>query len=529
MTTAIRAVRLGDRSIPVILPSVRDPRLHTAAVIISIHIIGITALGFRVSVPQILSAIVAAALIDVAFTLWGSGKLVWPASGMLTGSGVALILRLVGMESGNYWAWSGWYWFALVAGASVLTKYLVRYRGDHIFNPSNIGLVVAFLVIGSRVVEPLDFWWAPPGFWMTLAYVIIIGGGVLITRRLRLLEMAIVYWAFLAAGLGVLAASGHCMTAAWSPTPVCDGRFWSVLVTSPEILIFLFFMITDPKTIPSGRSSRVVFAATLALVTTLLIAPQTVEYGAKVGLLASLALWSPLRGVFARYFPDADTTHTGVGALLNRVGALPSRTALGRGMAIGVVLVVAATGIVIAGVPARDQAVAAVETVSELPVEIDPSTLPEVAVDDSVRRLDVTVDDRFVDLLAVTLAENLAIEGEAIRTADGSLLGLADGAERLDRMQAALDAAIATGERPVDRYMFDTLTLRLHEAPAGQASAGLVFEGAGKVERVLYDPMGTELSVGSETFQSSFVMRQLAGEHWLIVDVLPDSRSTTTN
>ena len=47
------------------------------------------------------------------------------------------------------------------AALSLATKYVIRYRGTHVFNPSNIGLVVAFLVLGSERVEPLDFWWAP--------------------------------------------------------------------------------------------------------------------------------------------------------------------------------------------------------------------------------------------------------------------------------------------------------------------------------------------------------------------------------
>ena len=54
-----------------------------------------------------------------------------------------------------------WYVFSGVAAFSLLTKYAIRYRGSHVFNPSNVGLVVTFLVFGSTRVEPLDFWWAP--------------------------------------------------------------------------------------------------------------------------------------------------------------------------------------------------------------------------------------------------------------------------------------------------------------------------------------------------------------------------------
>jgi hypothetical protein len=516
MTTATRSVRLGDRRVPIVLPNVRDARLHTAAVIVSIHVIGITALGFAVSVPQIVVAVLTAGLIDVAMTYRSTRQLAWPASGMLTGSGVALILRLVGMPSGDYWSWAGWYWFALVAGASILTKYLIRVRGRHIFNPSNVGLAVAFLVVGGRTIEPLDFWWAPLGPWMILAYLIIIGGGVLITRRLHLLEMAVVFWLVLAAALGVLVASGHCMVATWSPTPVCGERFWTTLVTSPEILIFLFFMITDPKTIPSGRAARVVFAGSLGVFTTLMIAPHSLEYGAKVGLLASLALWSPLRGLFETLLPSGTPNRSGLADLLDRATSSSPVSLFMRGSAGGVATVVLAVGIVLAGGPARQPALAAAPGGPEIDVQVDVGALPDVEVGDSVHGLAIEVDEEFVDLVTLALAEDLAIEAEAMRTADGSLLGLADGGARLDEMQARLDAAIATGERWADVFTFGRLALELHEA-AGQASAGLAFQGHGAVDRVLYDAFGDEVSRTTERFDMTFVLRQLAGERWLIV------------
>ncbi len=177
----------------------------------------------------------------------------WPASAMLTGSGVAVILRVPGTPLNDHWSTYRWYVFAGVAAFSLLTKYIIRYRGSHVFNPSNIGLVVAFIVFGSTRIEPLDFWWAPLKIWMIAAYAVILVGGLLITARLRLLAVAATFWLALAAGVGLLAASGHCMTARWAFAPVCGFDFWRVIVTSPEVLIFMLFMITDPKTLPAGR------------------------------------------------------------------------------------------------------------------------------------------------------------------------------------------------------------------------------------------------------------------------------------
>ena len=44
------------------------------------------------------------------------------------------------------------------------------------------------------------------------------------------------------------------MTAAWHVGPIEGAEFWWLLVSSPEILVFLFFMITDPRTIPASRT-----------------------------------------------------------------------------------------------------------------------------------------------------------------------------------------------------------------------------------------------------------------------------------
>ena len=339
-----RTVRIFGRTYPFVAPNIRDPRLHLAAVIISIHVLGQIALGFRVSVPQILVAILVCAVIEVGWTLHKTGTLVWPASAMLTGSGVALILRLSDMQSDDHWTWRGWYVFALVAGLSLLTKYVIRYRGSHIFNPSNVGLVAAFLLLGSTRIEPLDFWWAPFDGWMVAAYLIILVGGLLITARLHLLGMSAAFWLTLAVGIGVLAASGHCMTARWSFEPVCGAHFWWVIVFSPEILIFLFFMITDPKTTPAGRVARVAFGIGVAMVCTLLIAPQTTEFGAKVALLSGLVVLCVARLFFERFLPAAGSERDRLGAFVARPGRrgdgyLTPGRALARGAIVGAAVV----------------------------------------------------------------------------------------------------------------------------------------------------------------------------------------------
>src|SRR5262245_10575789 len=212
----------------------------------------------------------------------------WPASAMLTGNGVAFILRVPGTEHGDWWSMHGWWIFAGTAALGILSKYLIRFRGRHIFNPSNIALVAVFLAIGPERADPLEFWWGPMSAWMALALAIIVAGGFAILRRLHLTGIAVGFWLAFAAGIGVLALSGHEMTARWHLGPVTGFEFWRVLVFSPEILVFLFFMITDPRTIPESRNGRRAYAVGIGLLATLLIAPQTTEFATKVAVLGAL-------------------------------------------------------------------------------------------------------------------------------------------------------------------------------------------------------------------------------------------------
>ncbi len=506
---------MNGRTYPVVLPTWRDPRLHLAAVIVSIHVIGIGALGFDVSIPQILSAILVCAVIEVGWTLWRSGALVWPASAMLTGSGVALILRAAGTESGDLWSWHRWYLFAAIAAAALFSKYLIRFQGTHVFNPSNIALVVAFLILGSGVVEPLDFWWAPLNGWMLAGYAIILAGGVLITGRLGLLPMAAAFWVALAAGLGLLASSGHCFTARWALEPVCGSQFWWVVVLSPEILIFLFFMITDPKTIPRGRTAQIAFAMAIAVLAVLLIAPQTTEFGAKVALLAALVLLSPLRSLFNRVAVRASAPATGGPAWSGRlVRGSVALTAV-AGLA---VLVVAA------GTPARQPAAATPATaaagagaIALPPVSLDPSL-------DSVRT-DLDFAEEAPEL-AAALVTNLQAEADAIRSGDASRLEASLTGGRLVAMRQRIQDDAAEGQRVVADYQFDTLHLRVVPVAGGQGS-DLGFDATGEIHTVAYDGAGQILGTSSAPFASIFVLRTSDGVVWRTARVIEEAAQAT--
>lgn len=273
-----------------LLPSVRDPRLHLAATIISLHVIGQAWLGFELSIAQILVAIGTAALLEVGLVLAEQRVIAWPASAMLTGNGVAFVLRVNGTAHGDWWSLHGWYIYAATAAVGLLSKHVLRWRGAPVFNPSNLALVVCFLILGTGRVNPLDFWWGPMSGPMVAVLCVLAAGAVVVTRRVGMLGLALSCWATFAAGIAVPVLVGHAMRARWSMGPVTGWTWWRIVVTSPEVIVFLFFMITDPRTTPRSRRGRILFGAATGAVAAVLVAPARTEFWAKVGVLGSLVV-----------------------------------------------------------------------------------------------------------------------------------------------------------------------------------------------------------------------------------------------
>ncbi|MGH2444741.1 MAG: hypothetical protein ACRDGD_01680 [Candidatus Limnocylindria bacterium] len=515
-----RSVTLRGATYPLVLPSIRDPRLHVAAVIITVHVLGQVWLGFRVSVPQILAAIVTCAVIEIAITFRQSRAFVWPASAMLTGSGVALILRTVGTPPGEPWNVDGWYLFAAIAGLSLLSKYVIRYRGTHVFNPSNIGLVAAFVVLGSSRIEPLDFWWAPLNAPMLLAYAVIIVGGMLITRRLKLLALAVAFWVTLAAGIGILAASGHCMVANWAFAPVCGADFWRVIVTSPEVLVFLFFMITDPKTVPAGRVARIAFGITVGVMSTLLMAPQADEFGAKVALLSGLVIVCAARPLLDRFLPEPGSPRDDIRAILGGTGS--PRTVAGRAGGGALAVVLGAAAVVAAGTPSRGTVLPeSLEALNRPAPVVDPTTLPPIAIEQEVIDFDHERAGEGMNEVVVALAQDLALETRALLERDGALLVAVDHGDRLEEMRGRLEEARASGLTTVQHYTFDAIHVSLLIPFGVQTGLSLGLTGTGTVVVERYDAQGAVVGSDTQTFNLTFAMRQATGSRWMLVGVLP--------
>jgi Na+-translocating ferredoxin:NAD+ oxidoreductase RnfD subunit len=436
-------LRIRGTHYPVLLPSIRDPRLHLAAVIVSLQILGQVAFEFDLSIAQIIVALLTCAVLEVAIAFRQQRVILWPASALLTGNGVAFILRVPGTEHGDWWSLNGWWIFAGAAAVGLLSKHLIKLGGRHLFNPSNFGLVLCFLVLGADQAEPLDFWWAPMSAWMLLALAIIVAGGFAILARLRLLAIAVGFWLAFAAGIGVLAATGHEMTARWHLGPVTGWDFWWALVSSPEILVFLFFMITDPKTIPAGPQARRAYGVGVGLLATILIAPLETEYATKVAVLGSLALMCAARPVVERLFPAAAPGELAGWSARRRVVLGTALT-----LAVGVGF---AGALVLAGIPTHaDNRVAAAPAIGALP---EVSVLPS-------RGVASTVDRATALQIARHVVADLGLTRDALRRRDASRATLGVGGSWLASLAGQIEAADG-GEIVVPDYRCERMRVSL--------------------------------------------------------------------
>jgi hypothetical protein len=485
-----RTLTIRGTAYPVLLPRLSDPRLHLAAVIVSLQVLGQVAFGFELSIAQILISLGTCAVLEVGIAFFRQQVIMWPASAMLTGNGVAFVLRVPGTKHGDWWSVRGWWIFAAAAAVSLLSKHLIKIGGRHIFNPSNIGLVLCFVILGSGRSEPLYFWWGPMSTWLAIALAIIVLGGLAILTRLRLLVIAVGFWLSFAAGVGLLAASGHAMTARWHAGEVTGAYFWWVLVTSPEILVFLFFMITDPKTIPESTRARALYAVSIGLVAALLIAPARTEFWSKVAVLGALAIVCAARPLLER-----------VTLFRLEPRRLAAAVAL---LAVGYTAAIAG-----AGVRARPEGAAA-------PLA-HTGALPQIAILPS-QGVESVLDQKTAGRIAGDLVADLGLQAAALsnrRATDLARAAIGDELTQLTRqLHSAAGATVEVASSRLDR-------LRVHlEAGHGQGPAIAVATIDGTRQLAAYKDVPPTLvrRDPAVSFQETLELQQDRGR-WLVARV----------
>ena len=172
---------------------------------------------------------------------------------------------------------------SIAAGVLAIgSKYLIRWKGKHIFNPANFGLVVLSLLFTGA--------WISPGQWGTapIFALFLLGMCGIVTGKAKRWDVSLTL-------LGSYAALifGR---AIWLGDPLTIPVHQ---LQSGALLIFAFFMISDPKTTPDARLGRVLYAM---MVATLGFTIQFAFYNA-AGVILALILTAPIVPLIDRLIP----------------------------------------------------------------------------------------------------------------------------------------------------------------------------------------------------------------------------------
>lgn len=279
-----------------------DPRYYQIAVLALLLAYGVVALDFEVETAR---AAIMLTVVLAAQALFSrlSGLTFDPKSALISGLSLCLLLRT-----------NSYVLAAAAAGLAIASKFLIRFHGKHLFNPTNIA-IVGLLVATDRV-------WISPGQWGSFAFFAFLMaclGGLVVNRAARS-DVTYAFIAFYAA--------------------IVFGRSWMLgesasiplhRLQNGALVLFTFFMISDPKTTPDSRAGRLLFALAVAC------GAAYVQFGLfrTNGLLWSLAACSALVPVIDWLIPGRRYSWTGEPGVLrghrHEKAALPGYN--GRGLA----------------------------------------------------------------------------------------------------------------------------------------------------------------------------------------------------
>jgi len=217
-------------------PIARDPRHYQIAILSALLAYGIGTLDFDIDAGSVAVILLTALLTQYVCTRVWRLPSFDPRSPLISGLSLCLLLRTDDFE------------LALLAAiVAVASKFLLRLNGKHLFNPTNIA-IAALMALTGRV-------WVSPGQWGNVAFFAFLMaclGGLVVNRASR----SDVTYAFI--GFYMTLVFGRSL---WLGEPLTIPIH---RLQNGALLLFTFFMISDPRTTPNSRAGRIVFAGLVA-------------------------------------------------------------------------------------------------------------------------------------------------------------------------------------------------------------------------------------------------------------------------
>jgi enediyne biosynthesis protein E5 len=216
-----------------------DPRYIAPIFVTIILLAAHFSAGVLESPGKMVLAVATAIALEVLLGRLMYGRIPHLASAYVSGNSVALLMR------------SPYYWpYALCSAITITSKYVLRVKDRHIWNPSNFG-IAAMLFLAPQSVASLSIQFGNSVWPMIIIWIV----GFYLIARLRRLHICATYVvSFLVFGVLRSAITGHPLSAEIAP------------ITGPMYQLFVFFMITDPKTTVRGYRGQILVTFLIALV-----------------------------------------------------------------------------------------------------------------------------------------------------------------------------------------------------------------------------------------------------------------------
>jgi len=228
-----------------LVASAIDPRYLIVFLITLVLVLGEARYGILGGYDRLATTLGVCLITEIVLSWWLRGKVANLASAYVSGISLALLTK---PQANILWP------FALGAFLAIASKYVLTYRGRHLWNPSNFAIALMVLV-ASDSVAILSHQWGND----LRINLIIWTFGLLIASRAKVLHITLTYVAcFFVFAFLRNAIVGGPLLAELAP------------ITGPMYQLFVFFMVTDPRTTVSTRRGRIVVVAIVALVETLI-------------------------------------------------------------------------------------------------------------------------------------------------------------------------------------------------------------------------------------------------------------------
>jgi enediyne biosynthesis protein E5 len=198
-----------------------ENRYLAPMLITAILMVGQLSYGLLESFTRTALAIATAMLVELALGRLFYGKFPHLASSYISGISIGILIR-----SPAFWP------YALCSAVSITSKYAIRWKGRHLWNPSNFA-ICTMLLLAPEAVSTLSIQWGNAIWPMLVVWLL----GAIITWRVNRFHITATYvlsFLVFAALRGLI--TGHGFLAEVAP------------ITGPMYQLFIFFMITDPRT-----------------------------------------------------------------------------------------------------------------------------------------------------------------------------------------------------------------------------------------------------------------------------------------